>query len=689
MIDVKKILQLDYLREFVSRCNKLVAEENNKKKKLYTYEQIMSMDDDSIKSLFGNLSCKKIIKMKNTVFIDETWEFFSLYADDLEHSKEQKRLLEQEAREEVLNFNNKLKEFNNGINSIIDDIKERFQLIELFIKLIEFDGLIPGEDIEKLNKMIVISPLFSNDDDRFEAHLKIIKYLIKNDKKFIPIDSVNPDIFNSKLGQVIKTSTFDDTKEEKVPYQDIILSYYETYKFLMQDVGYSDIYKLMEDSKDVVEFIDDNSLSKDAFCLHLGFLLYTLSNIYDIEIEKETLEKLSLLDKLYSENTINVSKKNEMLKQLEVFDSKVNGNEIKLIRKLRNRIKLLKSDLSDIISNSKFLELENEFKDIKWYIDNLSLILDLFKKVNMGIVNVDDTFKNLSDSSDIELLNSLREELLAFDDVIISDKNIKVVENRVNEIFALIDGIKIKLAGGEKTKSMDKVILKGFVLCDFDKNNQPYILNDLEKSHKNEMVDISIEPKKLTKGFTSYGKLMTDLFLRGNTEKLDNNDSQGYNTDKLNEPVYWDIKSRNHDNETGMYRLREDRNGVERFVEQRIVLHYGTMIYQQVTNIIKDIIPNVLFEPSCDINLYINYASGMKHTDEQLYNIAIKRFKRKSPLYRLFNEPKNKTELSEWECSLLKDIIHSSLGAFNKIEDINSELHFDFLRQIEEGRTRG
>ena len=120
-----------------------------------------------------------------------------------------------------------------------------------------------------------------------------------------------------------------------------------------------------------------------------------------------------------------------------------------------------------------------------------------------------------------------------------------------------------------------------------------------------------------------------------------------------------------------------------------IVLHYGSVIYNQFVNIVREIIPNVYFDNSSDINLYINYASAMKIYDDSFYNVAINRFERKSSLYRLFNEPKNKTELSDRECELLKEIIHNSLDAFSKLGEINSDLHIGVIENIEGGRTRG
>ena len=286
------------------------------------------------------------------------------------------------------------------------------------------------------------------------------------------------------------------------------------------------------------------------------------------------------------------------------------------------------------------------------------------------------------------MLSSLQNKLLQYENLILSEREFDEVNKELLSCFTDIDNIKMRLVNKkyDTENNLNNILLRGFVLCDFDEENQPYILSDLEPSKKNKMIDASIEPKKVKKGYEDFSRLINDLFMFGNTEKLDNNDGQG-NTERVCDAVWYDPNERTK--KTGMYRIKWDKVGVERFVEQRIVLHTGTVMYEQVINIIREIVPNVLFDSSMDVNLYINYASALKRDDKGLYNVAINRFDRRSPLYKLFNVPKNKTELSNEECELLKDIIHASLDAFSKLKDINPDVHVDVIKQIEEGRTRG
>ena len=287
------------------------------------------------------------------------------------------------------------------------------------------------------------------------------------------------------------------------------------------------------------------------------------------------------------------------------------------------------------------------------------------------------------------LLVFIQDKLMTFKKEIRNNELIDEILLEIKSYFDKINEIELSLKASVELPKEDnkKVVLNGFVLCDFNKDNKSYVLSDLDLSSK--MIDKSIEPNKLKKGFESYSKLINDLFLIGNTEKLDNNDSQGFNTDRLNEPVYRDPKNRTHENETGMYRMKYDRNGVERFIEQRVVLHHDTKIYQQVVEIIKGILSNIEFDSSKDLNLYINFASLMKLTETDGYSDAIKRYDRHSPLYKMFIEDKNKEQLTDGECELFKDIVNMSLDSFLELEKVNSNLHFDVIKQMGGVKTRG
>jgi len=112
-------------------------------------------------------------------------------------------------------------------------------------------------------------------------------------------------------------------------------------------------------------------------------------------------------------------------------------------------------------------------------------------------------------------------------------------------------------------------------------------------------------------------------------------------------------------------------------------------LYKQVTDIIKEIVPNVEFVDSKDVYLYINFASSMKRQDVDTYTKAMKRYDRKSLLYSLFIEDKGKERLSEKECDLLKECIHMTFESYSQLEKINPNLKFDIIKQMGEVKTRG
>ena len=696
MIDVNKLLQLDYLKKFNSELDILIKQEENKKIGEFELDVLLSMDRDKIVSIFNEygIKCENILEKLDSLFLDEKWEFFDLFEDDLEYSMNQRQLLDEKVKIEVLELNKKVEANNERINIAISKLKEKKQLIGLIINFIETSSLIKGEDINELKELILVSQLIK-ENERLDACLLIVKYLIESGKRIIfNKDNIKTDEFDKSVEEAYESSTYQEQYEDKsisIPYYEVIMKYYNKYKDLIEVAGYVDVFELIESSSNILENIDVDSLSKDDFCLQLGCLLYQLCYIGETNLEKEVLMELSKLDLLYDEDKGNISTKNEMLTLIDGFFSKLEGMDISLLNKIRTRLKVLKSNLKDIISNKRISELVLELNDIKRHIDNLAEILNLIKQVNEYTQKIMDIFNSSKiDSDDSLLLSSLQNKLSEYEFNILSERQFKDVRKELFDCFVKVDEILVRLQKSNVAdETKNKILLRGFVLCDCDENNRPYILDDLELSSKNKMIDKSIEPKKLKKGFDAYNKLVNDLFLLGNTEKLDNNDSYGYNIDRLNEAVYWDTKNKTHENETGMYQIKGERNGVERFVEQRIVLHNNTLIHKQVIDIIREILPNVEFDSSGDINIYINYASAMKRDDEHLYNIAINRFTQKSLLYKIFNEPKNKTQLSDNECDLLKDIIHASLDAFSKLDEINSYLHLEVVKQIEEGRTRG
>jgi hypothetical protein len=85
MIDVDKLLKLDYLKEFVTKFNEKIQEEEVRRLESYSLDMILSMEEKEIREIFNKygLKCDSIIEKKDSVFLDETWEFYQLFKEDL------------------------------------------------------------------------------------------------------------------------------------------------------------------------------------------------------------------------------------------------------------------------------------------------------------------------------------------------------------------------------------------------------------------------------------------------------------------------------------------------------------------------------------------------------------------------------------------------------------------------------
>jgi len=711
MIDVERILQLDYLKELLFQIDKHIAVEKGKIIRHYDIDTLESMNVDEISSLFKKygVNSDKLLSLIKDKYLDETFEYAEFYADDISYSMEQLQLLREEALKEIELLNSKIDLVNEQINSQVTFLNEETKFIDLIIKLLKSDGLIYGTNINEIKKMILSTPLLK-DSDRVQATLSLVNYLIESGRKILfNKENVESASFEQLLDSVHKSSTYNSEDKSnmntKLPYYDVVLNYYDRYKNLFDETGYTDIFELMPVADSLCDgvSIEIDSINRENFCIYVANLLYQLNFIDDKVLEKETLDMLLKLDALYDmDMKLDEYKKQKLVVIEELFSKLESLNLDKelsfvldMINKIKNRLMLVKKDLENkIISDIKKENIDVEFENIKNSIDILSDKLDLLIEIDSCDLKIRNIFANPKNKSFLtddvsNLLVDIQSKLLDFKDKI-SDKDITnemllEIKSRVRYVDELELNLKKSV---ELPKEENKIVLNGFVLCDFDENNQPYVLSDLDPNGKNNLIDESMAPNDLNKGYVSYNKLLNDLFLLGNTEKLSNNDNRGLR-DRLNEAICWDLSSRDHDNETGMYRLKNDVNGAERFIEKKVVIHYGTVMYDQVVGIIREILPNIEFVESKDISLYLNFASAMKVSDTKVYSVAINRYRRKSPLYKMFIEDKNKEQLTDNECKLLKDIINMSLDAFLKLEEINPNLHFDVIKQMGGVKTRG
>lgn len=712
MINVEKILQLDYLEGLLLQVEEHIVSEKEKIIKHYDIDILESMAIDEINNLFKNynIKCESLLHLKNDVYLDESFEYAKFYMDDIAYSSEQKQLLREKAKGEIELLNSRIDLVNEQIFNQIMEVVKKTKLINLLIKVLKNDDLILGTDVNEMKKLMLTSSLLK-DEDRCQASLSLVKYLIQSGRKILfNKENIDSTSFEKALDNVHKSSGYIEEKTDmntKLPYYDVVLKYYGRYKDLFASTGYTDIFEFMLVADSLSDGIDMKfeSLNRENFCIQVASLLYQLNFIDDRAMEKEILDVLLKLDLLYEMDMKYFDYKKQRLLDIDKCFSELDSLDLNvkipfvldIVNKIKNRLILLKMDLeNEIISDIKKDNIDLEYQNILNGIDNISERINLINEIDVYNSKIRDIFgdgKNtmLLTEEISNLLVFIQDKMLTFKKEICKNDLTKEISLEIKEYFNRINEIELgfKTSVELPKENSKKVVLNGFVLCDFDKDNKPYILSDLDLASKDKMIDKSIETNKLKKGFDSYSKLVNELFLLGNTEKLDNNDSQGYNIDRLNEPVYRDPKNRIHENETGMYRLKYDRNGVESFIEQRIVLHHDTKIYKQVVEIIKGILPNVEFENSKDLNLYINFASLMKLTDVDGYSDAMRRYDRCSPLYKLFIGDRDKEQLTDSECQLLKDIINMSLNAFLELEKVNPNLHFDIIRQMGGVKTRG
>ena len=141
------------------------------------------MDIENINLLFNQYDIKNdnILKLINSNFFDESWEFADLYADDISYSMEQKEVLCEKAIKEINELNSKIDLVNAKVKKNIEELVQILWFVNEMIKLLTNDGLILDADIENLKGFIINSSLSNTEKIIFSSLL--VKYLIENDRK--------------------------------------------------------------------------------------------------------------------------------------------------------------------------------------------------------------------------------------------------------------------------------------------------------------------------------------------------------------------------------------------------------------------------------------------------------------------------------------------------------------------------
>lgn len=689
-IDINRLLDLNYLNEFISRLNLEIDTLRGQFVNLYDLDNIRTMDVDSIIKLFDkyDCSCENIIQLSNSVFIDSAWEFADLFQADIDNSSNMKEELVTLAQKEIDKLNEKIVSINNEYKESIFLLSEKLTFVNAVYKLVNSDGYVLDEDIVNLNTLINESNW--DDSVKFKFSLDLVQLLIGKIKVISKKIEEEPEVslFETMLDEVYTTSESDNLVYETLTepiYSETVLAYYKQYKHLFDAEGLgNDLGEIMTlaCSLSSEAIVSSESMTKEHFCIKLAALLYELNQIKrgeKVEHDEyaDIMFDLDKLEKIYNVDNELITSKNELYDTIQgdlvIIDTISESIEFK--EKIKNKLRLIQIELkNNLISSSRKEKLYSEYNEIKKYINKLPEVmkqLNVLRKFNTKIVKMlakkDSEYGYITEEYYNDL-NNLQQNILELIDKVGVDGPIDYMSDVINNYERIVS---------KYLRTSKKVELKSFVLFEIDKTGEPYVVSDLDFHNRNNLIDEGTPNDKLGGAFHDYSTLIKDLLVYGVPGCM-----------KDGTPAYIEkiLSNVNYDNDrnypTGMVRIRPTRNSLVRFISQKVVLHTNTRIHEQVVSILQEVIPNVKIDHDKDFSLYLNFASSIKSGDFDSYEEAIKRYSRHGLLYKLFLSDDKKVELTEEECSMLRDIINLSLDAYLKLEKDNKYLEFDIVNQI-------
>lgn len=704
-LDINKLLDLNNLNELIDKYNAEISRLKDSIVDLVSFEQIKALSLDGVVKLFEqyNIDCSNIIQYIESDFIDETWEFADLFLDDIKYSNELKDSIETNALKEVDSLNDKIKQDNDDVNSQILEIEEKISIINIFVKILDVNEFVVSKDIAIIYDIVM--GLSCSDEDKFLFSNKLAMLLIAKNKDLYSIREKNDTDtvdFEKQLDEVYDTSVDDGFLEEKLQedtYSETIIGYYDFYKKLIDEVGLgSNLDEVMEVSSTIASGVESmiHSINKEDFCIEIGALLSRLhsmqgkGNVNQDEMS-DVLMDLAILDRIYNENEKNIDECEELLGKvisdldlIYLIPRELLNNSF--VNKIINVLKIIKVELEhNLIDNEGLRILNGKYKELGSKLGKIQSIIkmiDILNEINDGLVMLmKSQYLFQEDEKRVSQVYDLQGRVLLLIDKIKANGYKPEYEKETKELNEEF----IKYTKKEDVKE-EKTVLKGFVLFDFDENFIPYVINDLDVNNRNSLIDDSIPQKKMSSGFDDYSKLVHDLLIYGKPELIANSTSQVYYMSRIVSNVCYDEAQTRS---TGMVRIRPLRSSLVRFMTKEVVLSPNTEIYRQVTNMIREMLPNVSIDLDKEFSIFINFASSLKITDTDSYSEAIHRIDRRSPLYKLFLVPSGKTKLTDGECDLLKDVLLLSLNAYKELENRNKDLKFDFISQIGGRRSRG
>lgn len=377
----------------------------------------------------------------------------------------------------------------------------------------------------------------------------------------------------------------------------------------------------------------------------------------------------------------------ELMKQLRKNNSL---DQIMLLR-LRDRLDLLKFDFSIIKKIMSNFQLEERAEQVsKEKIDRVALekkviiktpkevFLDRFDDIERRILRLrrlmDSQFKvNLYQIE--KEFNGRKKELE--DARYLSDDDVELYNMFLDELDGQLKTLEEGCIIPKTIKTENYVTAKAFVLFDVDKEMKPYICDDMISSFIDNNVNLEL-------GYEDFNKLINDLISSGEMEIISSNISSVSDvTHYCMLPVYYDKTQRTASNATGLIRLKPRKNSDLRFVCREFILKKDSEIYSQVVTLLSRMFSNMKIDLNEDFKFIMNFAAGLKNSNEAIYSESIKRYKNSYLKKLLLDDRENvKQRLNEDEIGILEDIIKATLEGYNKLQAMVEEFDFNIIDSL-------
>lgn len=705
MVDGKKLMDLEYLNNYIVQVELEINRIKASYLDEYTLDMFKKSDVGDIRKLFDKygVSCKALIEYLSDDYIDPTWEFADLFADDMSYSGQLRDDLKQKALVEIEALNKQMMLVNEDAARRIFELEGKVSFANAIITIIKSDN-ISDKQINNLYAMLLNCGL--SEEVIYNFSCVLVKHLTEKIKAKVSAatskEVIVTDDFERKLSNIYDLSSYDSAEEETLVIpscNETVVSSYNEYKHLFDHAGLGDsIYEILELSFELSNGLDVNvkTMSKDSFCIELGAILYRLNKASkedktDQNMLGDLLGQLKFLDRLYDEDCELSEYKKETLNNIDeslLFLKSMMGNidinDCIFVEKIKNRLNLLAVELKENLMfkvrkneiNKIYKEIQKDMKKVPDLVKQIKRLLKLSRMVDARIKENYSDSRNFIDGN-YENLTKFKEQIAEYLFFIQVNDYAAKNDQRIDDLYKQYETL------FDKKEEKSEICLKGFVLFDFDNNNVPYVLSDLDPGNMRNFIDESIEKGKLRIAYEDYSKLLNDLLLIGEPEILTMDVSAPH---QILDKVYLD---KERQQSTNMVRIRPTRNSNVRFMSEKVVLKPEMPIFGQVVDLLEETLPNVKIDRTKEFKLHINYCSAIKMTDEDSYHAAINRYYKNGPLQQLFTQLNSGASLSDEQRTFLKDIINMTLNAYKTLEQKNSGIRCDIINVIGGGKRRG